>query len=67
MRSNHDIELVRHVLNHGDIRTTMRYLGVSQKRVKELLIKLIFLYIIIEEDIVFYFNLYPLLLLFLFY
>ena len=44
--SNHDIELVRHVLNHGDIRTTMRYLGVSQKRVKEVIDKIDFSYIL---------------------
>ena len=44
--SGHDIELVRHVLNHGDIRTTMRYLGVSQKRVKEVIDKIDFSYIL---------------------
>ena len=44
--SNHDIELVKHVLNHGDIRTTMRYLGVSQKRVKEVIDKIDFSYIL---------------------
>ncbi len=34
--SGHDIELVRYVLNHSDIKTTMRYLGVSMKKLKEL-------------------------------
>ena len=35
-QSGHDIELVRYVLNHSDVKTTMRYLGVSMKKLKEL-------------------------------
>ncbi|MDU6297469.1 tyrosine-type recombinase/integrase [Clostridium celatum] len=42
--SGHDIELVRHVLNHSDIKTTMRYLGVSMKRLKEMSNKIDFSY-----------------------
>lgn len=34
--SGYDIELVRHVLNHSDIKTTMRYLGVSMKKLKDM-------------------------------
>ena len=42
--SGHDIELVRHVLNHSDIKTTMRYLGVSMKKLKEMSSKIDFSY-----------------------
>ncbi len=42
--SGHDIELVRHVLNHSDIKTTMRYLGVSMKKLKEMSNKIDFSY-----------------------
>ena len=40
--SGHDIELVRHALNHSDIKTTMRYLGVSMKKLKEATTKIDF-------------------------
>ena len=42
--SGHDIELVRHVLNHSDIKTTMRYLGVSMKKLREMSNKIDFSY-----------------------
>ena len=42
--SNYDIELVRHMLNHGDVKTTMRYLGVSEKKLKEVSSKIDFSY-----------------------
>lgn len=42
--SGYDIELVRHVLNHSDIKTTMRYLGVSMKKLKEVTTKIDFSY-----------------------
>ena len=42
--SGYDIELVRHVLNHSDIKTTMRYLGVSMKKLKEMSSKIDFSY-----------------------
>ena len=42
--SGYDIELVRHVLNHSDIKTTMRYLGVSMKKLKDLSNKIDFSY-----------------------
>ena len=42
--SNYDIELVRHMLNHGDEKTTMRYLGVSEKKLKEVSSKIDFSY-----------------------
>lgn len=42
--SSYDIELVRHVLNHSDIKTTMRYLGVSMKKLKEVTTKIDFSY-----------------------
>lgn len=44
--SGHDIELVRHVLNHSDIKTTMRYLGVSVKKLKEMSSKIDFSYVL---------------------
>ena len=44
--SGHDIELVRHVLNHSDIKTTMRYLGVSMKKLKEVTTKIDFSYML---------------------
>lgn len=44
--SGHDIELVRHVLNHSDIKTTMRYLGVSMVKLKEVTSKIDFSYIL---------------------
>lgn len=44
--SNHDIELVRYVLNHSDIKTTMRYLGVSMKKLKEVTDKIDFSYML---------------------
>ena len=42
--SGYNIELVRHVLNHSDIKTTMRYLGVSMKKLKEMSSKIDFSY-----------------------
>lgn len=42
--SGYDIELVRHVLNHSDIKTTMRYLGVSMKKLKDVTTKIDFSY-----------------------
>lgn len=42
--SGYDIEIVRHVLNHSDIKTTMRYLGVSTKKLKDLSNKIDFSY-----------------------
>lgn len=42
--SGYDIELVRHVLNHSDIKTTMRYLGVNVKKLKEVTTKVDFSY-----------------------
>lgn len=42
--SGYDIEIVRHVLNHSDIKTTMRYLGVSAKKLKDLSNKIDFSY-----------------------
>lgn len=44
--SGYDIELVRHVLNHSDIKTTMRYLGVSTKKLRELSDKIDFSYVL---------------------
>lgn len=44
--SGHDIELVRHALNHSDIKTTMRYLGVSMKKLKEVTTKIDFSYML---------------------
>ena len=44
--SGYDIELVRHILNHSDIKTTMRYLGVSTKKLKDVTSKVDFSYML---------------------
>lgn len=44
--SGYDIELVRHALNHSDIKTTMRYLGVSMTKLKEMTTKIDFSYML---------------------
>ena len=44
--SGYDIELVRHLLNHSDIKTTIRYLVVSTKKLKEVSDKIDFSYVL---------------------
>ncbi|WP_195469755.1 tyrosine-type recombinase/integrase [Clostridium sp. D43t1_170807_H7] len=44
--SGYDIELVRYVLNHSVIKTTMRYLGISAKKLKEVTTKIDFSYML---------------------